>query len=135
MLNHKLAQQLGSHRDQHLFVFGEAEPAFLGYYFIANPDCEFSSIARNQFGVDRELFLEQVRHTGGPWQVVSNYTVAYGNRLHCGNLLGLPDYIGDAGNSLKNLVPAPHIEGELSNNVSGAGAGGINVYFTRQRHS
>jgi hypothetical protein len=31
--------------------------------------------------------FEQVRHTGGAGLVVSNDAVAYGNRLHCGNLL------------------------------------------------
>ena len=65
----------------------EAEPGFLGDYGIAHPDRELAAVALDEPRADFQLPLDQVRHTGGPRPVVSNDAVAYGNRLHCGNLL------------------------------------------------
>jgi hypothetical protein len=59
---------------------------------VADPDGELSPIAFDKFGLDTQLSFKQVRHTGGTRPVVSNDAVAYGNRLHCGNLLLNSDY-------------------------------------------
>jgi hypothetical protein len=72
---------------QHLFIVGETQPIFLGDYTVAEPDGELPPIAFNQIRLDIQFSFEQLRHTGGPRQVVSNDAVAYGNWLHCGNLL------------------------------------------------
>lgn len=75
-----------------LLVLGEAEPIFLGDNAVANPDRELAAVPFDELRADFQLTFEQVRHTGGARSVVSNDAVAYGNRLHCGNLLLPPDY-------------------------------------------
>lgn len=72
---------------QHLSIIWEAQPILFGDHFTADPDGKLAPVACHQFGLDVKLFFEQVRHTGGARPVVSNDAVAYGNRLHYGNLL------------------------------------------------
>lgn len=76
-----------SHSFQHLFISRKAQPILLGDHLVSNPDSKLAPVAFDQFCLDVKLFFEQVRHTGGARFVVSNHAVAYGNRLHYGNLL------------------------------------------------
>jgi len=50
-------------------VGGEAEPAFLGYLAVAEPDGEFAAGAFDEFGVDAEFFFDRGRRTEGPGSV------------------------------------------------------------------
>ncbi|MDT5060811.1 MAG: hypothetical protein QOH63_1270 [Acidobacteriota bacterium] len=72
---------------QSLFVIWKTQPVFPGNDRFANPDRELAPVAFGQSRLNPKLFLKQRRHTGGARQVVSNDAVAYGNLLHCGNLL------------------------------------------------
>ena len=70
---------------QHLPVVWKAEPVFLGHDLVAHPDGEFSASARNEVYVHlAEFFFEQVRHTGGARQVVSNDAITDGDMPHRG---------------------------------------------------
>ena len=72
---------------QYLLVLRKAKPAFPCNDLLVNPDRKLAAISRNQIGLYTKFSFEQLRHTGGAGQIVSNDAVAYGNRLHCGNLL------------------------------------------------
>ena len=82
-----LTRQRAADRLQHFFVVRETVETFLGDDMVIHPDGELSAAAFDQIRLDPQLLFQQLRHTGGARQVVSNDAVAYGNRLHCGNLL------------------------------------------------
>jgi hypothetical protein len=66
-----------------LLIFGKVAPVFLGYDLVFDPHAKLTALARNEvyFG-EAEFLLEQVRHTGGARQVVSNDAVANGDAFH-----------------------------------------------------
>jgi hypothetical protein len=64
-------------------VGGEAEPAFLGDFSVADPDGEFAAVAFDQFGVEPEFFFDRGRRTEGPGSVShSNRAEAYAHFVH-----------------------------------------------------
>lgn len=75
----------GADGHQHLPLIRKDEPAFLSYDPLVNPDGELAAAARDEFYFrEVELLLEQIRHTGGARQIVSNDAVANGDTFHTG---------------------------------------------------
>lgn len=73
----------GAHGGQDLLIFRKVAPVFLSHDLVLDPHAKLTAITRNEvyFG-QSEFLLEQVRHTGGSWQVVSNDAVANSDAFH-----------------------------------------------------
>lgn len=73
----------GAHGGQDLLFFRKVAPGFLSYDLVLDPHAKLTAITRNEvyFG-QAQFLLEQVRHTGGSWQVVSNDAVANSDAFH-----------------------------------------------------
>ena len=72
-----------AHGSQYLLVFWKVAPCFLSYDLVLDPNGKLAALTRSEvnFG-EAEFLLEQVRHTGGARQVVSNDAVANGDTFH-----------------------------------------------------
>jgi hypothetical protein len=72
-----------AHVRKDFLVFGKAEPVFPGNDFIADTNGKLPTVARNErYFSEAEFTLEQVRHTGGARQIISNDAIAYDNTFH-----------------------------------------------------
>jgi hypothetical protein len=75
----------GADGHDYLPVIRKIEAALLSHDALFNPDGELATTARYEFHFEEaEFMLEQVRHTGGARQIVSNDAVANGNMFHPG---------------------------------------------------
>jgi hypothetical protein len=61
---------------------GKSLRILLGDQFIINPDAELASLAFDEISLDADLLLDERRHTGSAWPVVSNVTVADADAVH-----------------------------------------------------